>query len=81
MAGYHSTTIPKGKLGEISKVTEEYQELIDACVQLNPVMALQEMSDLIGAIEALAANYNITLDELIKMHRVTQQVFKTGHRI
>lgn len=78
--GYHLKEIPKGKLGEYSKVKEEFLEFEDACLQLNPVMALLELSDLIGAIEAVAKNYNITLDDLIRMKNATQRAFEDGTR-
>ena len=77
---YHVRKIPKGKLGEFSKIQEEFLEAKDAVEQENPVMALQECSDLIGAIEAYAANYNVTLTDLITMKEVTERVFKSGHR-
>lgn len=80
MAGYHVKEIKRGTYGDISKVTEEYFELMDACEQLNPVMALQEMSDLIGAIEGLAKNYNISLKDLIRMKKATKRAFKDGTR-
>lgn len=38
------------------------------------------MSDLIGAIEAYASNYNVTLKELIEMKELTKQAFAEGHR-
>ena len=52
--GYHLKTIPKGKLGEISKITEEVLELRDSQERPrpNPMLALCELCDLIGAIEA-----------------------------
>ena len=80
MAGYHRRTIPKGKLGEISKIDEEYLELQDALDQNNPVMVLCELCDIVGAIEAYAKKYNITLDQLILMKDATKNAFETGHR-
>ena len=78
--GYHKADIPRGKYGEASKITEEYDEFIDAINQDNPLMALQELSDLIGAIEGYASKYNMTLDDLLTMHKVTKKVFLEGHR-
>lgn len=80
MPGYHVADITKGVLGEPSKIEEEFLEFKDAVDQDNPVMAIHELSDLIGAMEAYAKNYNITLDDLITMTRTTQRAFKSGDR-
>jgi hypothetical protein len=55
--GYHITSIQKGKNGEVSKIKEEILELKDAELQKSKIMALVELSDLIGAIELYANNY------------------------
>lgn len=79
--GYHSRKIEKGVLGEASKITEEYEEFLDAKDQKNPVMELVELSDLLGAIEAYTKRkYNITLYSLERMTRATQRAFRNGHR-
>ena len=79
--GYHVNKIQKGKLGEFSKIKEEFEEAVDALEQHNPVMMLVELSDMIGAIEAFAkTQYNIKLSELINMKEATQRAFKTGSR-
>jgi NTP pyrophosphatase (non-canonical NTP hydrolase) len=79
--GYHLKKIPKGELGQASKITEEYLEFIDALEQGNTVMELLELSDLLGAIESYTrAQANISLEELIKMTRATQSAFKDGER-
>lgn len=80
MAGYHLREIPKGVLGDSSKIEEEYLEFQDALAQENPLMALHELSDLIGAIEAYAARHNISLKSLIAMKEATQRAFKNGDR-
>lgn len=81
MAGYHKREIPKGKLGEISKINEEFQEFNDAIDQDNPIMALLELSDMIGAIEAYTRKvYNISLSDLIRMKDATKSAFESGHR-
>ena len=36
--GYHRREIPKGELGEFSKIIEEYTELLDAHEQSNNVL-------------------------------------------
>ena len=79
--GYHLRKIEKGVLGEASKITEEYEEFLDAKDQKNPVMELVELSDMLGAIEAYTKRkYGITLDSLTRMTRATQRAFRNGHR-
>jgi hypothetical protein len=50
--GYHLVAIPRGALGELSKVQEELDELRDAMAQDSRVMATVELSDLVGALQA-----------------------------
>ena len=50
--GYHINKIPKGVLGERSKISEEYLEWKDSCEQGCNIMELVELSDLLGAIES-----------------------------
>jgi hypothetical protein len=79
--GYHKYKIAKGKVGEASKIREEFQEFQDANEQGNSVMELVELSDLIGAIELYTLNkYNIDLNTLIIMTRATQSAFEEGER-
>ena len=79
--GYHTRKIEKGELGEFSKIKEEFEELEDAINQEDPVMALCECSDLLGAIEAFTkSKYNITLKDLISFNLKTQNAFKIGKR-
>ena len=78
---YHKRKIERGVYGGDSKIREEYEEFQDALDQSNPVMALVELSDLIGAIEGYTvANYNITLADLLEMKNATQRAFESGHR-
>lgn len=49
--GYHINEIKKGTVGEVSKIVEEIYEYEDAVLQGVKIMALVELSDLIGAIE------------------------------
>jgi hypothetical protein len=81
MPGYHLRDIKRGQFGEASKITEEYDEFIESLEQKNPIMALVELSDLIGAIEGYASrHFNITLDDLIALKSATDRAFKSGHR-
>lgn len=81
--GYHIRPIPKGKLGELSKVLEELDEATDAEGQNNPVMVLLELSDLLGAVDAyLQAKFNghITMTDLMTMASATKRAFDSGER-
>jgi hypothetical protein len=78
---YHTTTIAKGTLGELSKIREEFEELQDGVVQDNKVLQICELCDLVGAIEAFASNkFNLNLDDLIKMMKLTKSAFQDGSR-
>lgn len=80
--GYHKTNIPKGEIGEISKIQEEVLELQDAFEQGVRVMTLCELSDLYGAMEAFLERYydDITMDDIKQMSEVTRRAFKSGER-
>ena len=78
--GYHKREILRGEFGEFSKIQEEFEELEDALEQGNPIMALCEMADMIGAIEAFALKWNIALIQLIEMKDATARAFADGTR-
>jgi hypothetical protein len=78
--GYHRRKIHKGNLGEFSKVREEYEELLDGAEQGNVVLQMVEMADLLGAIELYAAQWNVTLADLIRMKDATRSAFEDGTR-
>ena len=78
--GYHLSKIPKGKLGEFSKIQEEYLELYDAHMQENKILELCELCDLVGAIEAYAKKFNLELDNIIKMKEANKKAFEDGTR-
>jgi len=80
--GYHKRKIKKGKYGKASKIREEYQEFRDALEQKNKVMALVELSDLIGAIEKYLENKfpGISINDLLVMTRATKSAFRDGSR-
>ncbi len=82
MAGYHLREIPKGELGELSKVYEEVEEIRDAEVQGCSVMVLLELSDLLGSIQLYLEKHHssISMQDLLKMSEVTQRAFRTGGR-
>lgn len=80
--GYHLRHIEKGVLGEPSKIKEEVEEFLDACDQGVAVMALVELSDLLGAISAYLEKHHpsMSLDDLQKMRAVTERAFRNGRR-
>lgn len=80
--GYHLTEIPKGDLGCISKIQEELDELKDAMNQGCKVMALVELSDMIGAVQAYLDNHfpGFTVQDLITFSQITKRAFENGHR-
>lgn len=80
MAGYHLKKIKKGKLGELSKIREELEEAYDAQAQNAKIMLLIELSDMIGAIEAVAEKNGSSLADLIKMQQITKRAFISGAR-
>lgn len=78
--GYHKKDIQKGVLGEFSKIREEFEELADALEQGNKVLAICELTDLIGAIKFYAKKHNITLKDLNIFSESTENAFKSGKR-
>ena len=79
--GYHVREIPKGILGEFSKIVEEYTELLDAHEQNSNVLEICELTDLIGAIKYYVRNkFNLSLDDLIKFSKQTENAFRNGKR-
>ena len=83
IVGYHVAEIPKGKIGESSKILEECLELQDAEQQGCKIMALVELTDIYGAIESyLHQNYpGIEMSDLASMSEITKRAFKNGFRI
>ena len=78
--GYHKIQIPKGTLGEFSKISEEYLELFDAVEQDNKILEICEMCDLVGAIEAYANKFNLTIEDIIRMKDANKRAFEDGTR-
>jgi hypothetical protein len=80
--GYHMREIPKGTLGELSKIREELEEAEDAKEQGVEVMVLVELSDMVGAIEAYldVHHHGTTIEDLHKMSEVTKRAFQNGRR-
>ncbi len=80
--GYHRVEIPKGELGEISKIYEEVLEALDAEDQSSSVMVLVELADLIGAVKAYLARHHssISLEDLETFASITRRAFASGRR-
>ena len=78
--GYHLYNIPKGKLGDISKIKEEIEEYEDALNQDCKIMAMVELSDIYGALESLAENYNLSMQDLATFSNITKRAFINGVR-
>lgn len=78
--GYHLKPIVKGALGEISKIIEELDELIDANQQQNKILQICELADLIGSIQLYANKLNVSIDELIQFSELTKKAFNDHTR-
>lgn len=69
---WHKREIPRGVLGEVSKIREELYELEDALEQDAKVMVLVEAADIVGAVGAFAKKaFNFSLEDLVKMAEIT----------
>lgn len=78
---YHKKKIPEWIYWEISKITEEYEEFIDAVEQKSKLLELVELSDMIWAIDwYVNKKYNMNIDDLITMAKLTHNSFKDGSR-
>ena len=80
--GYHVADIPKGKVGEPSKIVEEAMEIADAHEQGVKVMAAVEMSDVYGALDRYREKHHpeLTMDDIRAMYNVTRRAFDNGKR-
>jgi NTP pyrophosphatase (non-canonical NTP hydrolase) len=78
--GYHIAEIPKGELGEISKIKEELAELEDAEAQGSKIMMQIELADLYGAVESYAQKHGWTMYDLAIFNKITKRAFKNGAR-
>jgi hypothetical protein len=78
--GYHHRKIHKGVLGKPSKIQEELDELNDALEYGNKILALCELADLYGALEAVAQNLGVTMPEVRRMSDATKRAFQVGER-
>lgn len=77
---YHKRFIPKGDLGQFSKIQEEFQELSDANFQSCAPLEICEICDLYGAIEEYIKKYNLTMEDIKKFSDMTKKAFVEGSR-
>lgn len=80
--GYHLHEIPRGEVGELSKILEEVLEALDAEAQGSSIMTLVELSDLYGAIQMYLAKHHPSMgvEDLAKFSTITQRAFTSGRR-
>lgn len=82
LPGYHLVDIPKGVLGESSKIAEELTELQDAETQGDRILALVELADLYGAVEHYLEKQfpGMTMADLSRFAATTRRAFANGRR-
>jgi len=80
MAGYHQNFIMKFPHGNVHKLKEEVDEFLDAYASGNPIMAMQELSDIYLILRTIANDYGIDVSDLAKMADTTESVFLSGDR-
>jgi hypothetical protein len=79
--GYHKRAIViEGTFGEVSKIEEELDELKEAFEQDNKILALVEIADLYGALEAVAEKLGVNMEDVAKMSAATKRSFQSGER-
>ena len=78
--GYHRAKITKGKLGDISKIREEVEELEDAEKQGVRILIMCELADIFGAVRAYALRYGLKMSDLHAMSKLTRNAFEKGQR-
>lgn len=74
MSKWHTIDIPKGTLGQLSKIKEELDEAYDAEDQGQILMLMFELSDIIGACGLVAERYGFSLDHLVKFSKKRSEV-------
>ena len=81
MGGYHLREIrTRGSYGTPTKILEEVDELMEAMEQGNPILALCEMADIYGALEAVVESYGHSMEDLRRMSDATKRAFLDGSR-
>lgn len=81
MPGYHLREIQtQGRLGEPSKIREEVEELEEALEQNNRILAICELADIYGALEAVSDALGVSMEDVAKMAAATKRAFEDGSR-
>jgi hypothetical protein len=81
LLSYHMREIKvRGVYGQPSKIAEELDELEEALEQGNRILALCELADLYGALQAVAEDLGSNITEIAKMAEATRRAFKSGAR-
>ena len=82
LSGYHLASIKRGVFGDDSKIYEEIDEFADALDQGAALMALVELSYVVGSIKGWLAKHHpsLTLADLDKMSEITARAFASGQR-
>lgn len=65
--GYHLKEIERGIYGEISKIREEMDELMDAVEQQSKVLILVELCDYYGALKEYCKNNDIEMKSIYSL--------------
>jgi len=78
--GYHTVKIKKGVVGQTSKIQEELDELVDAEKQGIKILIAVELSDLYGALRAVAVRHGYKMSDLHDMAKITRRAFEQGFR-
>lgn len=78
--GYHVADVSRGEYGKTSKIREELEELEDAVLQENKILAHVELSDLYGALEGVAESMGLSMEDLRRMSDATKRAFRDGSR-
>lgn len=76
MSKWHERDIPKGVLGELSKIAEELEEARDAEERGQDLMLMFELCDIIGACGLVAGRYGWNLDQLVTFSKLRSEVAK-----
>lgn len=68
------SAIPHGVSGEVSMVVQRTREIEDSQQQKNPILLLNDMANLVGAVKAFlkAKHPTLSITDLEKMYEATQ---------
>jgi hypothetical protein len=80
--GYHLAKIKRGRVGQVSKIQEEVDELADAHDQGSKILCLVELADIYGAMQMyIETNHpGTTMNDIHDMASITARAFRSGKR-